>query len=650
MISRIAAVAVVAALAAPVRAADPTDVADLFPAGTLAFVELHKPADFAPQFAALLKGTPLEDGVAFVHARRDKAKSVQDVQGKQDLALAALFGSPELFAELKKVRGAAVGLTGFTDLGEPEIALAVLTGDTPALGLAARAFLTMDTSLRRVASVGDVPVYQQRNPNIVHDPMTGQPRLSNDKPPVEGPHEPTFAYAPGLFVIASSKKAVADVVTRFRGAAKDALSASPGFKEASAGHRRAGLFFYFDAPPFISKFETAAKQKGDLPGTDLVAWVKMLAGAKALRAVAGCAAFRDNGLSLTATAAFAGGQKSPLHDFLSVPGVKVELLHHAPRPAVYAAAVTLPAANRTPAVLAFLDALAKAGGELGRLPGEAVRELEGKYKTPIAAEMIDKTKAVTIVMPAKQELPKGTLPLPMLVLHCDTAAAAEAWEGFLPKLVADVGNTPPAGPSSEAIGGVKVFSLPGTGLPWKGPVHYARKDATVAVGLDRKLVAQALLGEAGGSVAGGDKPLTAPTDAVVLLGGVALGEVLRGLSESRSPDGPVVPVPTPQVGPGGQPQPEPKPEDLAKARREFFDSFGALPPAAITARRTGKELRFELFQPKVQGGGLASVIAAGVGWYDRSHDANSQGGNMPFGGGRIRRGDIQMNWGKPGEP
>jgi hypothetical protein len=332
-----------------------------------------------------------------------------------------------------------------------------------------------------------------------------------------------------------------------------------------------------------------------------------------------------------------------------VPGVKVELLHHAPRPATVAAAVTLPAANRSAAVLSFLDSLAKASGELGRLPGEAVRELETKTKTPITLGMIDRTKGVTVVLPARQELPKGASPLPMLVLHCEAAEVATAWEGFVPKLIGDLANTAPPPPSSETINGVKVFSL-----PWKGAVHYASKGATFAVGLDRRLVAQAVIGEPGGSVAGGDKAVTAPADAVVLLGSVALGDLIRAVSEPRTAEGPVVPVPNPiptQPGMGGQLPPEKLVADMAKARQEFFAAFDSLPPATLTARREGHELRIELFQPKVQGGGLSPIVTAAVGWFDKVQDlSNPQSGSMPYSGRNRRLGGIEMNWGKPGEP
>jgi hypothetical protein len=111
----------------------------------------------------------------------------------------------------------------------------------------------------------------------------------------------------------------------------------------------------------------------------------------------------------------------------------------------------------------------------------------------------------------------------MFVLHLEDAAAASSWEDLLPKLVGELAGEKAQAPSSEAVGGVKVLSLPGTGLPWKSPVHYTRKDAVLVIGQDRKLVAGAVTPDAAASVAGGAKPLTAPAGDLALLGTLNLG-------------------------------------------------------------------------------------------------------------------------------
>jgi hypothetical protein len=595
------------------------------------------PAELAPELASVFKGTALEDSIPFIHGKKDDAKTLFELNGKKYLATLGLLSSPELLAEFKKLR-VAVAVTGFSEGGDPDFALVVLTHDSPAAGLAARAFITMTPNLRKVAEVGKVQVFQYRSPNINYDP-TGVPVIQNDRQPVDGPHEPTFAYTPGVFVFGSSKTAVGNVIKRFGGEEKAAsLASTELFKEAATTHRKTGLFYFVNFPEFLRKFDEANKLRGrergveDLvkPGDgaiagsggelDLLAWFKMTANPKAVKSIAGLVRFRDGGVSATMSANFDPAHKSPLLDFLSGPGVKVELLHHARMPATFAVAATFPEKNRAAAVTGFLDAMAKANGELGRLPSEAVRELEQKFKLAITDGLLAKTWGVTVCLPAKQELPKGNKPLPMLVLHTDDAATAGAWEEFFPKLMGDVaGAATPPQPSSETINGVKVFSLAGNALSGNAPIHYARSGSVVAVGLDRKLVAAATSADAGKSVVGGNKTVSPPPADASAFGVVSLGEVLLGFLERPRPVGPVVPKEDePLFMPNGNPLPENFMEELKKARKAFVESLGSLPPATLTVRRVGNELKIELFQSKVQGGGLKAVIDAGATWLDKA--------------------------------
>ena len=157
--------------------------------------------------------------------------------------------------------------------------------------------------------------------------------------------------------------------------------------------------------------------------------------------------------------------------------MKIEFLHHAPRPATLALAATLPEKNRAESVIAFLDAIAKSKGELGGLPRNIVKELSEKHKIDVAEGLIGKVRAATVIMPARQELPKGGKPGPMIVLHTADATAAGAWEEFLPKLFGELaGATGHSQTSSETLSGVKVFTVSGAGLQWNAPVHFGRAD------------------------------------------------------------------------------------------------------------------------------------------------------------------------------
>src|SRR5262249_13553153 len=155
-----------------------------------------------------------------------------------------------------------------------------------------------------------------------------------------------------------------------------------------------------------------------------------------------------------------------------------------------ALSLPLPEKNRSAAVLAFLDAIAKANGALGRLPSQAAAEMAAKFKVLLADELLAHTRTVTIVLPTRQELPKGAMAIPTLILHAESAAVASQWGDGIRAIAADLaGLDALPQPSTEFVDGVKVFSLPAAGLPWKAPLHFASAGSVFVVGLDRKVVA-----------------------------------------------------------------------------------------------------------------------------------------------------------------
>jgi len=632
-ISRVLAVAVVALAARPAAAAPPADLAELFPPNTLAYAEVVNPAELASELAAVFKGTVVEDGVALVHGRKDAAKNLMELTGKQNLALLGLVASPEMLAEFKRLR-VAVALTGFTDAGDPEVALVVLTHDSPAAGLAARAYLTMSPNLRRVGEVAKVPVFQHRQPNINYD-NNGVPAVKNDQPPTDGPNELTVAYTPGLVVIGSNKAAIGHAIRRFAGEEHGGgLGKEKAFRDAAAAHRQTGLFYYVNYTEFVVKLRAANKQSGRERGIgeliaplagaadlDPLAWFNLAANPNAVKTLAGCVRFRDGGVSATAAVRLDPAQKSPLSDVLSGPGVKAELLHHARGPVTFAVAVTFPEKNRGAAVLSFLDAVVKAGGELGRLPGEAVREWEQKLKVPVTDSLLGRTRAATVFAPKNPQLPKGAKPMPVFVLHTEDDGAAEAWETFFPRMFGELaGAGKAAEPSSDTTDGVKVFTVPGAGLPWNAPVHYARKGPCVAVGLDRKLVAAAVTADVAASPAGGGKAVSPPGKDIAAFGVVSVGDVLGGLLDRPKPSGPVVPKENEVqlFTPNGNPLPEEFVNGVKKARKDLVAAVAALPAATLTAARTAEEVRIELFLPGVRTGSLKLLVNAAADWLDKS--------------------------------
>lgn len=640
---------VVGLLLAPMPgvAAPPADLAELFPAGTLAYAEVVNPPELAPQLARLVKGTPLEDSIPLIQRRKEAARTPVEFQ-QEELAWLGLLASPELLAEFKNLRLAA-GVTGFTDGGEIEAAAVVLTGDSPAAGLAARALITMDPTLRKVGEVAGVPIFQHRQPNVTTD-NSGVPMIVADKGLTDGPHEATYAYLPGLFVLGTSKAAVSQAITRFKGEPlkgerNPSLAATPLFQQAAKRHRQTGLFVFVNFPEFAAQFHKANGIRGGLgrledllwsgADTDLFAWFKLTANPKAVQSLAGCVTLRDGGLVTRVGIEFDPTQKSPLLDLFSGPGVKAEWLHHARRPAQLSLAVSFPETNRAATVLAFLDALAKAQGELGRLPSEAIAEFEKTSGVALSTTVLGKTRGATVVLPAQQELPKGARVWPLVVLHGEDAAVAADWETLLPKLIGFLAGaeTPPQ-PASESVNGVKVFSLPGSGLPTQAPVHYARSGAAVAIGLDRKVVAAGVVADSAAAITSGPDGVSLPSEPVSGFGTLTLRPLLAALLDQPPVKGPVVPVDrggNPGTLPNGQPIPAKWVEEGKKAQGEFLAALDSLAGSTLQVRREGSELRLEWYQPKLHNGGLKAVIEAGATWLDKTRYARSANPLDPLG-------------------
>src|SRR5579871_5443266 len=140
--SATAVVLLLAALTSPVRA-DVKDPADLFPSQTLAYLEFREPGPLAKELAVLLKGSVLENLPATIAKFRAERPNNNQFWMYQTVGMSAMFACPEFLAELGRLKGAAVALTGFTKNHEPEIAGFVLAGESHAPTFLLRMYLTM---------------------------------------------------------------------------------------------------------------------------------------------------------------------------------------------------------------------------------------------------------------------------------------------------------------------------------------------------------------------------------------------------------------------------------------------------------------------------------------------------------------------------
>lgn len=469
----------------PAATAQPNEPADLFPPSTLAYAECRDPARLADTVAVMVKGTALDDGLKLLHDRRDANRDSRLFAGQPGLSALVSATSPEFLAEVRKLRGVAVGLTGFTKTFEPKIAAVVLTGESVAAGLLAKSFLANDANLRRVAVVEGVPVFQSRAlPAVGFDPTSGKAIVPEPAKATEGPCEPTYAYTPGLFVVASNVEAVTDILVRHRGKGGESLRDRRPYPRDS---RIAGVEFFVRLADLVAIADTARKARNEVVDPAMIAYLKLVLGVQASPVIAGHFQLRTDGLAGEVRFARSPNAVSPLFDLMTGT-LSASALSICPRNMAGTWTVGLPAKeNRASAVLRLADAIAKADGEVGKLPSDWLAEVEQKQELPIRRDYLSTVQAVSVLMPNKQELPAKVEPLPMVALHLESEAAANAWLAALPKLAGT------ATPSAETIHGVRVLTFE----YGSRPIHIARVGTAIVCGLDRKLVAAICAGVGG---------------------------------------------------------------------------------------------------------------------------------------------------------
>ena len=555
------------------------DAADLFPADTLAYAEAARPADLAAGVAAVLEGGPLADPVKAARDRFDKLTHPFQAAGASRAALWSLAASPEFLAEAKRLRAVAVGVVGFNARGEPRTVAAVLTGDSHAAGLAARAYLAADPDLARVANVDGVAVYQVRGTGRKLTGADGRPaeeQKVEPAPPPAAAWEPTFAYTPGLLVAGTDVPAVTDVLQRFAGKQRTpSLSQVDGFRQARAEQERRGVFFSVDLQALVAKHDAAAKVSGGVD-PNWLSFVRFAVNPKAVTSLTGHITVGKDAMAVTVDALIDPSVPSPLAAVLTGPGTAPAYL----RPVAGIAgviAVELPSEGRPKVLLDLADAVARSRGTLGRLPSEAATRAE--------RDLLASVKAATVLVPAPTALPT-------LVVYVESEADAAKWEATWPRLVRLlIGSTQTTEPSSELIGGVRVFTLADDGLPGKAPVHAARVGAAVAFGPDRGLVIAAAVGK------GAD---ATPATAAPAAGFIHLGILFPA---------PVAPPKPPAPDDGNPRPPEPWFAGLARLTKP-------LPPVGVAATRTTNRLQFEAKLPE-PGKSVSAGLAAFLDWYAR---------------------------------
>lgn len=563
-------------------AAQTTNIAELFGPDTVAYVEVVKPAMIANEIDPFIKGSVFEDMPAFLSKYRDRSPERWWFAG-EDLGMLATFVGPEMRGEFARFKGGAIAITGFKRGTEPDIVGILLTGESYLPGFALRAYLSSAPMVRSAGKVEGVSIYRDAEGD--RGIAIGPNRAPIPPPPPAAPPDQTYyVQLPGAVLIGTSMEGVSDVIRRYVGKEKRlSLAGAPGFKEAVALHERPGVFAFVNTARAAELLDTLSK--GASQGPTWLQLVKDVINPKAFNGLAVSLGVENGHLDLRLQTHAVPGQSSALLDLFSDAAIDMKTLQHVPGDAQVVVSVPLAdGEQKFRRLLALADGFMKGQGEVGATPSEMVKEIESKLKLSVAKELFGRLSGVTLVMPAKVELPKGGSAIPMVVVQTKSTADASKLETLVPKLLGALAGEP-IDPITETVQGQKLRSLPAASLPWKTPLHYGHREALLVFGQDRKVVAAML----GGSAK--DNLLADPKRAEVLQAHQQSALLALWQWGSMLPDL----LPNPQARrfkpPGGaQPDQTKINEAAAKMRKALADVTKSMPPVIASIRRKDNRL------------------------------------------------------------
>jgi hypothetical protein len=565
------------------------DPAELLPPDTLFYMELTKPADLSKDLSMCLKGSALEDMPTYMSKIREKHPE-DFFFAREIFTIFATFVSPEALAEAKRLQGGAFAITGWKK-NEPEIVGFLLNGESNVPGFIVKMMLASAPFFKSAGQVDGVPIYAEDSRAFRAGPAGPM------APPI-APQEPEtgffLANMPNMVLMGNTKSAVADVIMRLKSKEPRLnLAGAAGIKDSTELRQRPGLYFYGN--PVVATDVIDKAMKGDRQDP---VWqgIKEMLNPKTIRSAAASLSFNKGHLELQVQADLDPKRNSPLLDVIASGKISSTALQYAPKDTGLLVTFSLTGAEKNwPKLLAAADAAMKAQGEVGATPAEMVKALEEKLNLSIGKDVLGKLTGISVVLPGKQDIPKGGTQLPMLVLQGSDDDSAKRLEECIPGVVSFIVEDM-VDFSTETIDGLKIRSLPGTKFPWKTPLHYGRKGTTIVLGQDRKLVAATLKGNVADSLASEPKMAQAlkGDEQASILTLWNWGGMLPDLVPDERPARAFAP-------PGGAPAPIKSDEDAAKQRKALLEITKNMPPLVATLARKENQLRFLVRVPDAVG-------------------------------------------------
>lgn len=585
------------AVTAPVSA-QVRNVAELFPAESLAYLEVHQPARLAREASSLVKGSALEDMPTALARFRERNKDKGEFPWYQlsSVSMFGVFFGPEMLAEASRFDGAAVAVTGVNKDG-PEVVAVLLNGTSNLPGMYLRAYITMGPGGGSAVDVEGVPVY--RSQSYVFEPA---PRAPGG--PQTRASDPSYALLPGAVVV-GTLDAVKGVVRRYKGKNADpGLTSVRLYKDLIARREQPGLYGFVDVGALAGQIDPALPANSPMASS----WkaFKDFVNPEAVRSLGLAWTVQNGNLTLALRAAHDPKQTSPLMEMLPDGKADPGWLHGVSRDGLVS--LGMPWSDGT----ARFERLIKRLDEVGRaagspdadLPSAQVVWLEEQLKISLAKDVFGKLNHVGLVVGSRGARP-------VLVCTSKDADAARANAELLPGVVSLLSRVR-AEPTEEKVADRAVKTLPFPPSIWGEKLYYTRESDTVVLGFDVRDVAGAASGLAGkkGVLAdSGYAESVKGAGSAAAVGTASLGQALVALTDAAERFAPQL-MPRP---PGAVPPPA-KPVGDSEAVQEMAAAVEPLPPGLLVMTRTPGLFTLEFRQPELK---KVSAKALNV-WVDQS--------------------------------
>jgi hypothetical protein len=582
----LAGAALLLTLAGPALA-QPKDPAELFPAQTLAYFEMRQPDKLSRELAALIKGSALEDLAAvFAKARTDKGDTPDDgfYPGMMFSGL-GMFFSPEALAEVGRMGGGAVAITGWSKDDGPEVVGVIYPGECNLIMMYLRTYLAADSEIRIADKVEGVNLYRARGRDYIFE-RPNAPGGAPPPPPQIKDKGPTFALMPGMVIIASTPKAAKEAVRRAKGkVAEPSLASIGAFKRAAPLREKPSVFAYADVGALTVQVDEAAQGKRH-PDWDAF---KSVINPRGMGTAIASVSLQNGNLDCRVQVQVDPKQPSPLFDLLPEKKAALDGLHFAPKDGLLT--VTLPwtdGARRWEKVVALFDSVASASGAPAeRLPSKEIADAEQKAGIKLGTDVFAKVAGFTLTVDVSGERAKGkNMPL-QLAVNATDKDAAKALDEVIPKLLA-LGGGAVGAPATEKVDGITLRTYSGESVPWREVLYCGHEGKTVVLGPNKEGVAAGLTGGAkSGGLLGEPKVAAVLKDTgdAQVVGTWSIGETMLAMMQLVS-SGPKLST-KPAGGPPPVPPKEPDKTPEAKFAKEMKQAVAPLAPAVLMLTRKG---------------------------------------------------------------